>query len=378
MIGSRLDAARASLRRLVAAIPDLPAQLGIIRATLTRELQQRGAVGLFGPLAGFAVLGTLAEALILARNGWTARPNNRTSGRNGRRSPACRRLAPALRNKHNRGVHRRQLRGLSRVRLAAAAPGNRAHLPRLLFSRCGSPWSAVASYSLPGPSVSAFCRCRLRPRDTGSSGRQCWSVLFISPRVHFDWCRCSEPRCLPERSSASSSALSCSASRSSQFGGALLSTATRPPNAFTRAVLGWSVPISSGCGSPLLPVRPHRSTSGSFSFRGPRELRSCAVSSNTCCDHREERLLTRRHGRLRCGPPSRPARRAARRRYARCGVHSRPRPDCARSKRYRGHTARTRRSWMSSLSSGCRFRLADDARLDRPSAERDDVERYDG
>lgn len=63
MIGSRLDAARASLRRLAAAIPDLPAQLGIIKATLTRELQQRRGFGLFGPLAGFAVLGALAEAL---------------------------------------------------------------------------------------------------------------------------------------------------------------------------------------------------------------------------------------------------------------------------------------------------------------------------
>ena len=71
MIGSRLDAARASLRRLAAAIPDLPAQLGIVKATLTGELQQRGAFGLFGPLAGFAVLGS-GRGLILARNGWIA------------------------------------------------------------------------------------------------------------------------------------------------------------------------------------------------------------------------------------------------------------------------------------------------------------------
>jgi small-conductance mechanosensitive channel len=63
MIGSRLDATRASLRRLAAAIPDLPAQLGIVWATLTSELRQHGALGLVGALAGFAVLGTLADAL---------------------------------------------------------------------------------------------------------------------------------------------------------------------------------------------------------------------------------------------------------------------------------------------------------------------------
>lgn len=63
MIGSRIDAARASVRRLAGAIPELPAQLGIVRATLTRELDAHGALGLLGPLAGFAVLGSLAEAL---------------------------------------------------------------------------------------------------------------------------------------------------------------------------------------------------------------------------------------------------------------------------------------------------------------------------
>ena len=63
MIGSRLDATRASLRHLAAAIPDLPAQLGIVWATLTSELRQHGTLGLVGALAGLAVLGTLADAL---------------------------------------------------------------------------------------------------------------------------------------------------------------------------------------------------------------------------------------------------------------------------------------------------------------------------
>jgi moderate conductance mechanosensitive channel len=63
MIGSRIDAARAALRRLAGAIPDLPAQLGIVGATLKREMDAHGAIGLLGPLVGFAILGSLAEAL---------------------------------------------------------------------------------------------------------------------------------------------------------------------------------------------------------------------------------------------------------------------------------------------------------------------------
>jgi small-conductance mechanosensitive channel len=73
IIGGRLDAARAALRQLVAAIPDLPAQLGTVRATLMRELEERGALGLFGPLAAFAVLGALAEALF-----WRGTPRLRS------------------------------------------------------------------------------------------------------------------------------------------------------------------------------------------------------------------------------------------------------------------------------------------------------------
>lgn len=62
-MGKYLDTARALLRRLADAIPHLPEQLGIIWMTLTQEFRQYGFLALFGPLAAFALLGTLAELL---------------------------------------------------------------------------------------------------------------------------------------------------------------------------------------------------------------------------------------------------------------------------------------------------------------------------
>jgi hypothetical protein len=66
ILGSYLSVARSSLRPLVTAIPNLPAQLTIVRATLASELRTYGAPMVFGPLVWFHVLGTVAR-LIAAR-----------------------------------------------------------------------------------------------------------------------------------------------------------------------------------------------------------------------------------------------------------------------------------------------------------------------
>jgi small-conductance mechanosensitive channel len=63
MLGSRLDAARLSLQRLTAAIPNLPDQLRVVSATLMGEVRARGVLGFLGPLVAFVGLGTLMEAL---------------------------------------------------------------------------------------------------------------------------------------------------------------------------------------------------------------------------------------------------------------------------------------------------------------------------
>jgi hypothetical protein len=63
VIGSYLRAARASLRRLMAAVPDLVDQLRIIRATLVQEFTQYGPLTVIGLLLAFVLLGTLAEIL---------------------------------------------------------------------------------------------------------------------------------------------------------------------------------------------------------------------------------------------------------------------------------------------------------------------------
>jgi small-conductance mechanosensitive channel len=62
-MASDLDAARAFLRALAAGLPDLPAQLGTVRATVMAEAQERGLLALVGPLLAFAALGYLVQFL---------------------------------------------------------------------------------------------------------------------------------------------------------------------------------------------------------------------------------------------------------------------------------------------------------------------------
>lgn len=60
-LGHSLNAARAHLHELAAGIPDLPTQLGIMRATLATEITAHGALALLGPVFAFVLLGVVTE-----------------------------------------------------------------------------------------------------------------------------------------------------------------------------------------------------------------------------------------------------------------------------------------------------------------------------
>ena len=62
-LGQGFDAARTHLHTLVAAVPDLPAQLGVVRATLAAEIAAHGVIALLGPVLAFVLLGVVAERM---------------------------------------------------------------------------------------------------------------------------------------------------------------------------------------------------------------------------------------------------------------------------------------------------------------------------
>ena len=176
MMVSQLDAMRAFLRELVAAVWTLPDELGRAWSTFTAERAAWGGQRPIVLVAMFAALGFGLEGLLWwATTGFRERMIASPSA-DGAGSPARGRAPDDLRAPGPARLRDRQHRRVPAVRLAAAAQARRARLSGRVPDRPAGARARARSCWRPAPSASGWCRWRPRPPASGSSGRRFWSA----------------------------------------------------------------------------------------------------------------------------------------------------------------------------------------------------------